>query len=575
MSVLRRKLLRDVWRFRSQVLTIALLVATGVTVLVGSVSTYVSLLTTQADYYRDSRLAEVWADVKRAPQSLLASLSQISGAATIEARIVKDVRVEWPRSDLSVTGRIVSIPAGRQPQLNLLHLERGRWPDPLKGNEILVNAGFAEAWSIVPGDPIDVVLNGRIQTFRVAGIARSPEFVYASRPGNPLPDDRTFIVLWADEDSVAAAFDMQGAFNNLTLSLAPGASAQSVIAALDRRLESYGAPGGYERRDQPSHRFLSDELAEQRTLAIAVPIVFFAVAAFLLNVVLGRLVESQREQIAALKALGFPSFPIGSHYLQFVAVICALGSLAGIGLGIWYGHGMINNYRPFFRFPEMTYTFPVWLPAAAVSASFIAAAAGALTAVRRVLLLKPAEAMRPPVPASYGHALAGTRLSPVAKLIMRGILGRPIRTCLTIIGIALAVPMVVLGLFWWDALRYMVEVQFDGIDRGDAFVAFTDPISRRAIREIGRIPGVLAVEGQRIVPVRMRAGNRTYRIGLTGLAEGSELRVPRDRDMRPLSLSGDGLMISNGLAERLGLQLGSSVTVEVLEGKRPTRELPI
>jgi putative ABC transport system permease protein len=557
------------------VLTIALLVATGVTVLVGSVSTYVSLLTTQADYYRDSRFAEVWADVKRAPRSLLVRLTEIPGAATVEARIVKDVRVEWPRSELSVTGRIVSVPSGRQPQLNRLHLERGRWLDPLRRDEILVNAGFAEAWSIAPDDPISVILNGRIQTFRVAGIAHSPEFVYASRPGNPLPDDRTFVVLWADEDAVAAAFDMQGAFNNLTVSLAPGGSTPSVIAALDRHLEPYGAPGAYERRDQPSHRFLSDELAEQRTLAIAVPMVFFAVAAFLLNVVLGRLVESQREQIAALKALGFPSLPIGFHYLQFVAAICALGSLAGIGLGLWYGHGMMNNYRPFFRFPELTYTLPVWLPAAAVSASFIAAAGGVLAAVRRVLLLKPAEAMRPPVPATYGHALAGMRLRPTAKMVMRGILGRPVRSFLTVVGIALAVPMVVLGLFWWDALRYMVEVQFDGIERGDASVTFTDPVSRRAIREIGRIPGVLAVEGQRIVPVRLRAGNRTYRIGLTGLAEESELRVPRDSDLRPLPAPRDGLMISSGLAERLGLRIGSSVTVEVLEGERPVRELPV
>ena len=233
---------------------------------------------------------------------------------------------------------------------------------------------FAEAWSIAPDDPISVILNGRIQTFRVAGIAHSPEFVYASRPGNPLPDDRTLVVLWADEDAVAAAFDMQGAFNNPTVLTRPrridalrhrGARSPPRALWRARRLRAQGPAF-------PS--ILSDELAEQRTLAIAVPMVFFAVAAFLLNVVLGRLVESQREQIAALKALGFPSLPIGFHYLQFVAAICALGSLAGIGLGLWYGHGMMNNYRPFFRFPELTYTLPVWLPAAAVSASFIAAA---------------------------------------------------------------------------------------------------------------------------------------------------------------------------------------------------------
>lgn len=575
MSVLDRKVLRDLWSLRGQVFTIALLVATGVTVLIGSISTYVSLLTTEETYYRDSHFADLWADVKRAPKSLLQSLSEIPGAALAEARIVKDVRVVWPRSELSVAGRIVSIPANGQPQLNQLHLARGRWIDPLRRDEILVNVGFAETWSVAPGDPIEVVLNGRIQTFRVAGVAHSPEFVYVSRLGNPLPDDRTFVVFWAGEDAVAAAFDMEGAFNNLVVSLAPGAPAAAVMAALDNRLDPYGGPGAYERRDQPSHRFLSDELAEQRTLAITVPVVFFGIAAFLLNVVLGRLVEAQREQVAALKALGLPTLPIGLHYVKFVAVICALGSLAGVAVGIWYGHGMMNNYRPFFRFPELIYTFPAWLPLAAVAVSFAAAIAGVLTAVRRVLRLTPAEAMRPPTPAAFGRILAGGRLRPGPKMVLRGILGRPLRSLLTVVGIAFAVPLIVLGLFWWDALDHMVAVQFDGIERGDAFVTFTDPVSGRAVREIGHIPGVLAVEGQRIVPVRLRAGHRTYRIGLTGLAKGSELRVPRDSDLAALPLPLDGVMISTGLAGRLGAGIGSDLMVEVLEGERPVRQLPV
>lgn len=575
MSVLDRKVLRDLWSLRGQAFTIALLVATGVTVLVGSVSTYVSLLTTEETYYQDSRFADLWADVKRAPRSLFPSLSGIPGAALVEGRVVKDVRVAWPQSDLSVAGRIISVPVNGQPQLNQLHLVKGRWIDPLRRDEILVNVGFAETWSVAPGDPIDVILNGRLQTFHVAGIAHSPEFVYASRSGNPLPDDRTFVVLWAGEDAVAAAFDMEGAFNNLAVSLAPGASAAAVMAALDDRLDPYGAPGAYERRDQPSHRFLSDELAEQRTLAITVPVVFFGIAAFLLNVVLGRLVEAQREQIAALKALGFPTLPISLHYVKFVAVVCALGSIAGVLVGIWYGHGMLNNYRPFFRFPELAYTFPPWLPFAALAVSFAAAITGVLASVRRVLRLTPAEAMRPPAPAAFSLALAGGRLRPGAKMVLRGIIGRPLRSLLTIVGLAFAVPMIVLGLFWWDALDHMVAVQFDGIERGDAFVTFTDPVSGRVVREIGHIPGVLAVEGQRIVPVRLRAGHRTYRIGLTGLVEGSELRVPRDNDLAALPLPSDGVMISTGLAERLGIGIGSDLTVEVLEGERPVRQLPV
>nr|WP_246718848.1 ABC transporter permease [Microvirga terrestris] len=231
--MLDRKVLRDLWGMRGHVFTIILLVATGVTVLVGSVSTYVSLLSTQETYYRDSRFAELWADVKRAPRYLLQGLSEIPGAALVEARVIKDVRVAWPQSDLSVAGRIISIPADEQPQLNRLHLIKGHWIDSLRRNDVLVNVGFAETWDVAPGNFIDIIMNGRMQTFRVAGIAHSPEFVYASRPGNPLPDDRTFVVLWAGEGAIAAAFDMEGAFNNVAVSLAPGASAESVMSVLD------------------------------------------------------------------------------------------------------------------------------------------------------------------------------------------------------------------------------------------------------------------------------------------------------------------------------------------------------
>ncbi|WP_406858693.1 ABC transporter permease [Alsobacter sp. KACC 23698] len=572
--MLDRMLLRDLWSLRSQAITVAMLIGTGVTVLVGSVGTYTSLLATQAGYYGASRFADVWAELERAPRSVLARLSEIPGIGVIETRVVKDVRVDWPRSDLSVAGRIVSLPDGGQPVLNRITLQRGRWIDAQR-NEVLVSAGFADTWSVEPGDPIRIILNGRLQTFTVAGVAYSPEYVYATRPGNPLPDDRTFAVLWASENAVAPAFDMQGAFNAVAATLAPGAPEREVLAAADAVLDRYGGRGAYGRRDQPSHRFLSDELAEQRTLAITVPAIFFGIAAFLLNVVLGRLVEAQREQIAALKSLGFPSLPIAAHYLKFVLALCGLGCAGGVAMGLWYGHGMLNSYRPFFRFPELAYELPVFVPLLAIGLSVVAAATGALGALRRVLALRPAEAMRPAAPPAFSHILLGRRWRPAVKMALRGLAGRPVRSLLSVLGLAMAVPMIVMGLFWWDALRFMVAVQFDGIDRADAVVSFTDPVAGRAAREIAAIPGVLAVEGQRVAPVRLRAGTAEYRLGLTGLAAGAQLRVPREQDLRPVPVTSVGLTLTRGLAERLGVSVGSQVTVEALDGKRPVAVVPV
>nr|WP_245217145.1 ABC transporter permease [Neoroseomonas nitratireducens] len=574
-----RKVLRDAWALRGQVLTIALLVGAGVAVLVMSVSSFLSLRAAQRAFYAESRFADVFAEVKRTPRALLARIAEIPGVALAEARVGGEARIDWPGAEVPVAGRVLSLPAGGgQPELNRLRLLAGRLPEPTRHDEAVIHAAFAEAWGVRPGDEIAAVLNGRRERFRIAGIAHSPEFVFTSRPGNPLPDDRGFVVLWLGEEAAARAFDMRGAFNELALTLAPGGSEAAVVAELDLLLRPWGGRGAHGRRDQPSHRFLEDELAEQRTLAVTVPLVFFGIAAFLLNVVLGRMVEAQREQVAALKALGYPSFPIAAHYAKFVAVICLLGSALGIAAGAWMGAGMLGNYRPFFRFPEMPYLLPAWLPLLGAAASFAVALLGVLAALLRILRLPAAEGLRPPRPASFGGAGLGAwgrRVGARAKIPLRGLLGRPLRTALTVLGIALAVPMVVLGLFWWDAMDSMVELQFDRIERGDAFVALTDPRPSRAVREMARLPGVLAAEGQRIVPVRLRAAQRSRLLAVTGLPEDAELRVPRDAALRPVPIPPQGLALSRRLAERLGVREGDMVQVEVLEGARRVHDLPV
>lgn len=579
MSVLDRKVIRDIGAMRGQVLTIALLIGAGTAMLVMSVGAHLSLLAAQRAHYAESRFADVFATLVRAPRPVLDRVALVRGVATAEARIVGALRVDWPGAETPVAGRVLSLPADGGPSaLNRPTLIAGVWPDAARGEEALIHAAFAQVRQVRPGDTLAAILNGRRQTFRIVGVALSPEFVFTARPDDPLPDDRGFVVLWAGERTVGRAFDLEGAFNDVALSLAPGAAEASVISELDRLLEPWGGRGAHGRRDQPSHRLLEDELAEQRTLAVTVPLVFFGIAAFLLNVVLGRMVEAQREQVAALKALGFPSLPIAVHYAKFVALVCALGSVSGVAAGIWLGGGMVERYAAFFRFPSMPLVLPPWLPPLAAGASLAAALLGVLSALRRVLRLPAAEGMRPSVPAVPGaRALAplGRRVGPRPMMVLRGFLGHPLRSLLTVLGIALAVPMVVLGLFWRDALGGMVEVQFDRIERGDAVVRLTDPRPSGAVRELARLPGVLAAEGWRAVPVRLHAGHRSRLVGLTGLPRGAELRVPRDAALRAVPIPPEGVTISRRLAAKLDRGTGDLLRIEVLEGARRVFEVPI
>jgi putative ABC transport system permease protein len=579
-SLLDRKLRRDISAIRGQVITIALVVAAGVAVFVASVSTYDSLQAGRDRFYAEARFPHIFVTLKRAPLSVVAQLNEIPGVAAVEPRIVRDVIMDWPSSVLPVSARMISLARAGDEPLARLHLRRGTAPGPGDARGAAVNEAFAEANAVRPGADVRVVLNGRVQSFQITGIALSPEYVYAVKPGLPIPDDRLYAVLWIDRNTAEAAFDMKAAFNDAMVSLAPGVDPKPVIAELDRLLEPYGSVGAVERRDQPSNRFLEDELNQQKVMSITIPIIFLGIAALLLNVALGRLVTAQREQIAGLKALGFPTAPLVLHYIKLVAVIVLLGSAIGIAAGFAFGGAMIESYRGFFRLPVLVFELTPWSAAVGTAISFAAASLGVLTALQNVIRTPPAVAMRPVAPLRFRRfrieALLSAKLLRVRWIMMlRNISGRPLRAALTIVGIAFAVPMVVLGLFWRDAIDHMIELQFNLVERGNVVATFPHPLDRAIVGDLAREPGVLAVEGHRIVPVRLRAGHRTYLTSVTGLPARSELRRPHDSALRPIEVSPEGITLTRRLADRLGLAPGDVVTIEVMEGRRHKRDLPV
>lgn len=571
MTMLDRKLWRDLGRMRGQVTTIALVVAAGVGIFVASVSVYQTLLAAQRDAYLAGRFADLFASVKRAPLAVAREVEELDGVVAVSARSSGEVIVDWPESPVPVSGHVTSLPGPAD--LGQLTLRRGRWPDPNRSDEVLISEGFALANEVLPGDAIAVLLNGRLVELRVTGVALSPEFLFAARPGMPIPDDRFYVVIWMNGKAAAAALGLGGAFNDLAIALAPDANRPEAVDAVNRILDRYGGVGAIEREDQPSHRFLSDELRQQRLTAETVPVIFFGVAAFLLNIAVARIVSAQREQVATLKAMGYPTRPIALHYLKFVAVIVAVGGVVGIAFGDIIGRAMTSSYQDFFRFPELAFRLTPWSAAVSILASLAAAMAGTVSAVMRVVRLPPAEGMRPAAPFAFHRSSIEQLLphwlrSPRRLLVLRAVAGRPIRSALTIVGVAMALPIVVLGLFWRDAVDHVVTVQFGLIERGNAYVTFPMPRNEQAVSEVARMPGVLKAEGQRIVPVRLRSGHRTVLSAISGLDPGSELNVPRDIMRNVVQIPNEGVVLSRRMAQRLELAAGDLVLVEVLEGRR-------
>jgi putative ABC transport system permease protein len=580
-TALDRKLLRDLWHHRGQATAVALVVACGIASFIVARTAYRSILLCRDDYYSRYRFADVFVTMKRAPNSMLKKAQAIPGVAEIEARVAVDVTLDVPGLPEPATGHIVSVPEGSSSALNRLVLRRGRNLEPRRREEIIASEAFATANQLSVGDRLGAVLNGRWESLRIVGIALSPEYVYEIRgAGNILPDNRRFGILWMSREALGPAFDMEGGFNDLALTLSPASNRADVIAALDRLFARFGSLGAYGREDQVSNNFLDNELTELSTEGRVVPVIFFGVAIFLLHIVVTRLVNTQRDQIAVLKALGYGNAAIALHFLKFVLVMVFLGAALGTAVGLWLGRALMSLYAEYFRFPVLHYEAGGGVIVFALIGSAGAAILGALGSVRRAVSFQPAEAMRPEAPAGFRHGILDqlplTRmLKPEARMIARNLTRRPLRFALSVLGVSLAVGILVLGRYFWDTVSEVLEVQFQVVERQDATVAFTNPRSARAAYEIGALPGVLLAEPFRAVPVRLRSGHWQRRTVLLGLGPHADLRRVIDRRRAPVVLPPEGLVLSAHLAERLGVRPGEWVTVEVLEGNRPVHRIPV
>lgn len=580
MSMLERKLGRDLLRLRGQVLTIALVLACGIMAMIMMRGTYVSLVSSRDAYYADQRFADVFAHLERAPDAVAARLDAIPGVARVYPRVVKDVMIPLEDEPDPVTGRIVSLPESGAPPLDGVHLVAGRLPVAGATNEALVLEQFATAHHVAPGDRVPVVMSGHLRRVLVVGIAMSPEYVLALSGREMVADNRRFAVLWMLRDEVAPAFQLDGAFNDVVLSLEPGASEPAVLAALDRELQPYGGFHAVGRGKQMSNYALSSELDNLRNLALIIPSIFLAVAAFLVNVVVSRLVFLERGQIAVLKALGFSDRRIGLHYLGLVALIVALAGVAGVALGVWSGHWMTGLYTRFYRFPTQVYRLPPAVVALAIGVGLAAATLGALGAVRRVVRLPPAQAMRPPAPLTYRRALMDRMgldrlVGTAGMMVVREIRRRPLRFLLSTAGIAMGVAIFIMGRFSWDSFDHLMVDAFPREHQEDLTVGLVQPVPSRAVGELFHLPGVLSAEGERVVPVRFVAGSRWRDSAIIAMPDPPRLRHLLDHGQVEVQPPAGGLLMTDRLAALLHVRVGDPIDVEVLEGDWPVRRVTV
>lgn len=579
-SPLDRKLFRDLARMKGQMFAVSVVMACGLAMMICTRSLIRTLESTRDAYYEKHRMADVFGSLKRAPLALAERLASVPGVAAVEPRVVVNVTLDLPGMAEPATGHIVSLPEDGPQKLNQLFIRTGRLPRLDERRGVVASEAFAEANKLVVGDTVSAVINGRRDSLVITGIGLSPEFVFEARAGETLPDNKRFGVFWMNYRAVAVAYNMDGAFNDFCADLSPGAHAGPVIAEMDRLLVTYGAFGAITRKDHGSARRVDDELRVLHALAVAYPVVFLSVAAFMVNAVLSRLIRLQREQIAQLKALGYASWQVGWHYMKFALVIVVLGTIMGGIAGRFMGGALVKMYVIFFRFPSLKFMLDYEALGWALLVSASACMLGVFSVVRQAVNLPPAEAMRPEPPADFKPSFLERRgltkgFSPSFRMALRNIERRPVQAGFTVFGLALATGLMVLPGAMADSIDYLLTYQWNEVQRQDVVAFLTEPGSPSAFHDLEHLPGVTSAEPIRSVQARIQYGQHLRRLAITGMPPNSDLNRLLDEQRKPIQLPEDGIVMSAKLAEILDVKLGEEVQVSIMEGKRPVRLLPV
>lgn len=580
MNALDRKLLRDFRRLWAQALAIALVLACGVAILLTTFGTYGALEETRRAYYERNRFADVFADANRAPLWLMSEIRAIEGVRAAEARISQFAVLDVPGQEETVTAHILSLASNGVARLNLPVLRQGRMPAPGADDEVAANQPFALANGLAPGDTFLANLNGRKRELTLTGTVLSPEFIYTIGPGALMPDNETFGILWMPETALAAAFDMEGAFNNVTLDLGPDAREADVIDRVDTLLEPYGGLGAYGRDTQLSNSFIDSELKQQRIAAMIMPPIFYGISAFLVGMVISRIIALERSEIGLLKAIGYSDVEVCLHYLLLAGLIAVAGILIGWGAGTWLARALARLYARFFDFPYLIYNLSYTAYAVSGLLAIASAALGATRSALKAARLSPAVAMAPPAPPRFKRTaldrmLTALRLSQPTMMILRSLMRWPVRSAVSALGMSLAVGVLVASGFFSAALDEMIDTTFDRSNRQDAILLFEPDIPQAALAEVERLPGVLRAEGQMFQAAVLRKGHREKEVAIEGRQPGADLARIIASDGRAVDPPPRGLLLSERLAGQLGAVPGDIIEAEFLGGRNETHRVRV
>ena len=565
MKTLRTKARRDMRRQAASFAAIAVTIFLGVTLFGASYDAYSNLDDSYKQAFVEYRFADLTVSGGES-ERFAAQAARTAGVEAVQRRTQADLPLHVGRDKL--LGRVVGLPAGRQPAVNRVDVRSGSYLRSGDSNGVLVEKHMADAFDLRVGDAVTAVGAGGPRRLRIVGVASSPEYFWPARSRQDiLPAPKDFGVLFAPE-ATARRLAGGGGPNQVAVYYDGGRESAPLTAKLSRRAARLGAADVLTRADQPSNNALQQDVSSFREMALLFPLLFLSAAALATGVLMRRLVTAQRPIVGMLRACGYSRRQVVAHYLTFGVVAGLLGGVLGAAAGSALAGVVTQAYTT-----ELS--IPITLTSVSPLTALIGIAFGLLTGSLAATLpafaaarVPPAEAMRRFAPAGRGRlSLAERAVPPLRRLpvrwrmTLRGIGRNPRRSFATILGVVLAMTLILVSWGMVDTTEILVERQYDEIERQDAELYFRGDLGADELRRVRGATGVAEAEAGVDLPVSLRADGNRYQTALKGFARDTEMHGFLTAGGGTTTLPARGLLAGKAIGGKLDVAAGDSVEV--------------
>ncbi|MDD3894709.1 MAG: FtsX-like permease family protein [Syntrophomonadaceae bacterium] len=573
MSILTKKLLRNLTSKKGQFFAVATVVAIGIMVYVGMSVSYQNLRSSQEDFYNKNHFADYYIHVVKAPDRIVKQIEKIAGINKVTGRIMTDLTIVKSNGE-KATARVITYDTNDEDSLNTIHMMAGRIfssNSPSGEIEAVVDPQFMTANKLTPGDTFDLVNEGRQFNVKVVGAATGPEFIYVVKDAAAMfPEPLNFGIFILPARQAQQVLNMSGEINQLLIDFEPGVNEKQTVEEIETILKPYGVLASYPRDEQISHAMLEAELDGLRSVINVLPVIFLLIAAAIQFVILKRMIKTQSLQIGIMKAIGYNNWEIKFHYIIYSVLIGLTGVIAGSGLGLLLSGYMTDTYSLYFNLPQKLAGYNWGVIGNAFLLSITVSVLAGLSAANAVTVINPAESMRPESPKTGSRSLIESQrfirplLSPKWKMSLRSIHRNRGRFLLSFFGVLVAIVLIMMALGTNDSVNYMISRYFDLDRKYDLQANFSAPVKSADLLEISRLDGVLEVEGLFELPAKIHFQGRSENELLTAYPADLSLKILFDDNSKLIKVPETGILINKNTAAKLGVKPGQEVTVETL-----------